>query len=257
MRSASEATDEFLNRWSREEFGENAAPAVVRFYKAYFDAPARYGSGEDDNMSDVFQQWSARELLLRTIHDDETSRVRYDYLKAKGTKAYAARTVEICREADLRWQRANLLAEQALAFVPQARRNFFQAHVLTQVRLNLHANRMLLAVAQAATTELPAAERLGRLDTAMVLIRAIQEDLHEAEYGKWEGFYSLGDWFVDIPLTLQLAEVCRAHLAGRPLSPAERKTLARAERINRENTSYVFIKIKGYQEGQKVQFSDP
>ncbi len=257
VRSAADATEEFLTRWSREEFGDDAAAALVRYYRAYFDAPASYGSGEDDNMSDVFQQWSARELLLRTIHDDETSRVRYDYLKVAGTKAYAARVVKICSEADLRWQRANLLAEQALAVVPKPRRNFFQAHVLTQVRLHLHANRMLLAVAQAATTELPAAERLGQLDTAMVLIRAIQEDLHEAEYGKWDGFYSLGDWFVDIPLTLRLAEVCRAHLAGRPLSPAEQKTLARAERINRENTSYVFIKIKGYQEGQKVQFSEP
>jgi hypothetical protein len=254
--SAAEASDEFLLRWSREEFGAEAAPAAVRFYKAYFAAPARYAKPEAETMSDMFQQWCARELLLRIIHRDETSPVRYDYLKVRGTKAYAARIAEICREADPRWQQACLLGEQAMARVPESRRNFFQAHVLTQARLGLHANRMLMAIAEAASPDLPAAAKLGQLDSAMVSIRAIQADLHEAEYGKWAGFYTLGDWFVDIPLTLRLAEVCRAHLADRPLSPAEQETLTTAERINRENTSYVYITIKKYQEGQKVQFRE-
>ncbi len=86
---------------------------------------------------------------------------------------------------------------------------------------------------------------------------AIQADLREAEYGQWAGFYTLGDWFVNIPLTLRLAEVCRSHIAGRPLSAAEQQTLDTAVRINRENTSYVFIKIKAYQGGQKVRFCEP
>ena len=229
----------------------------MRYYKAYFDAPARYASAEDATISDVFQQWCARELLLRIIHKDETSPVRYDYLGVTGTTAYAARVAAICRQAEPRWERACLLAEQALARVPASRRNFFQAHVLTQVRLHLHANRMLLAIAEAASPELQTSAKLGKLDSAMVSIRAIQADLREAEYGQWAGFYTLGDWFVDIPLTLRLAEVCRTHFAGRPLSAAEQETLDAAIRINRENTSYVFIKIKAYQEGQKVKFCEP
>ena len=255
--SATDASEDFLMRWSREEFGQEAAPAVVLYYHAYFDAPARYASPEAETISDVFEQWCARELLLRTIHNDETSPVRYDYLRVSGTKAYAARVAAICRQADPRWEHACLLAEQAQARVPAGRRDFFQAHVLTQVRLHLHANRMLLAIAEAASPELQAAEKLGKLDSAIVSLRAIQADLREAEYGQWAGFYTLGDWFVNIPLTLRLAEVCRSHIAGRPLSAAEQQTLDTAVRINRENTSYVFIKIKAYQGGQKVRFCEP
>ena len=156
-------------RWSREEFGDEAAPAVVRYYKAYFDAPARYASAEDGTISDVFEQWCARELLLRIIHKDETSPVRYDYLGANGTTAYAARVAAICREAEPRWQRACLLAEQAMARVPAGRRDFFQAHVLTQARLHLHATRMLAAVAEAASPELQDAAKFGKIDSAIVL----------------------------------------------------------------------------------------
>ena len=82
--SPADASEEFLVRWSREEFGAEAAPAVVRYYKAYFDAPARYASPEAETISDVFEQWCARELLLRIIHNDETSPIRYDYLRRQG-----------------------------------------------------------------------------------------------------------------------------------------------------------------------------
>jgi hypothetical protein len=57
-----------------------------------------------------------------------------------------------------------------------------------------------------------------------------------------------------MPLTLQLAEACLVQLRGKPLSAAQQATLARAERLLREDTSHVYIKIKAYQRGQKVQF---
>jgi hypothetical protein len=101
------------------------------------------------------------------------------------------------------------------------------------------------------------AEKYGKLDAAIGNLREVREDLRLGEYGQWEGFYTLGDWFIDVPLTLRLAEVCRSHVVGRPLSPAEQETLALAERINRENTSYVFKNIKPYQAGQKVRFCEP
>ncbi len=206
----------------------------------------------------MFEQWCARELLLRTIHGDEDSPVRYaSYLGVKGTTAYAARIAEMCRQAEPRWRQACQEAEQAMARVPASRRNFFQAHVLSQVRLQLHATEMLLAIAEAASPALQTSAKHGKIDSAIESIHAIQADLREAEYGQWAGFYTLGDWFVDVPLTLRLAEVCRTRLAGRPFSAAERQTLETAVRINRENTSYVHIKIKAHQEGQQVEFCVP
>ena len=121
--SATDASEDFLMRWSREEFGEEAAPAVVQYYKAYFDAPARYTSAEAETISDVFEQWCARELLLRIIHRDETSPVRFaSYLGVNNTTAYGARVAAICREAEPRWQRACLFGERAMAYVPASRR---------------------------------------------------------------------------------------------------------------------------------------
>ena len=128
--------------------------------------------------------------------------------------------------------------------------------MLTQARLHMHATQMLPAIAEAASPKLQPRRSSAR-STGHGLPSRIQADLRQAEYGQWAGFYTLGDWFVDVPLTLRLAEVCRSYIAGRPLSPAEQQTLATAVRINRENTSYVFIKIKEYQEGQKVKFSIP
>jgi hypothetical protein len=255
--SASNASAKFLAAWSREEFGAGAAPLVAEYYRAYFDAPARYDSAEDATVSDEFQQWCARDLLLRIIQRDATSPVRFRFLKARDTAEYAARVATICRQAEPRWERARLLAERALERMPPARRDFFRAHVLTQVRLHWHANRMLLAIAEAASPGRQNPTQSDGIDKSIGSIQAIQAALREAEYGQWAGFYTLGDWFVDIPLTLRLAQVCRARLAGRPLSAAEQQTLDTAARINREDTSYVYIKIKAYQKGQQVEFCAP
>jgi hypothetical protein len=85
-------------------------------------------------------------------------------------------------------------------------------------------------------------------------VRAVLDALREAEYGKWAGFHTLGDWFVDIPLTLHLAEACLVQLRGQALSAEQQATLARAERLLRDDTSHVYIKIKAYQKDRKVQF---
>jgi len=94
------------------------------------------------------------------------------------------------------------------------------------------------------------------MDAAIREIQALLAALRAAEYGQWAGFYTVGDWFVDIPLTLHLAKACRTKLEGRPLSPVERTVLESAERHLREDTSSVYIRIKAYQIGQRVQFCD-
>ena len=113
---------------------------------------------------------------------------------------------------------------------------------------------MLRHIAEAAAPGTSTATQLVNIEAGVREVRAVLDTLREAEYGKWAGFYTLGDWFVDIPLTLQLAEACLVQLRGQPLSADRQATLARAERLLRDDTSHVYIKIKAYQEGQKVQF---
>ncbi|MGH9447090.1 MAG: glycosyl hydrolase 115 family protein, partial [Terriglobia bacterium] len=56
---------EYLNDWSREEFGEKAADAVDQYYQAYFAAPAKYAPADDARMGDQFYEIMSRMLLVQ------------------------------------------------------------------------------------------------------------------------------------------------------------------------------------------------
>jgi hypothetical protein len=245
---------DWLTRWSKEQFGPEAAPAVERCYRAYYEAPARYGEGENETIADDFYHQLGRDLLARIMRRDESMPVRFRFLKVSTYPGYTAHVVNMCRAAEPRWAEAARLVEAARPLVPDARREFFQGHVSSQVDLHLHSNRMLRHIAQAASPGVPVASQQVSIQAAAGELRAMLDALRKAEYGKWAGFYTLGDWFVDMPLTLQLAEACLVQLRGQPLSAAQQATLARAERLLRDDTSHVYIKIKAYQQGQKVQF---
>jgi len=247
------ATD-WLTRWCGEEFGAEAAPAVEQCYRAYYEAPARYGEGENETMADDFYHQLGRDLLVRIMRGDESMPVRFHWFKAATYSGYTAKVVSMCREAEPRWEAAARLVQKTRPLVPSARREFFQAHISTQVDLHLHLNRMLRHVAEAASPGVPPASQQVSIETAAREMRAALDALRKAEYGQWAGFYTLGDWFVDMPLTLHLAEVRLAQLRGQRLSAEQQATLARAERMLRDDSSHLFARIKAYQEGQKVQF---
>jgi len=160
----------------------------------------------------------------------------------------------MCRQAEPRWEQAARLAEQARPLVPAGRRDFFQAHVATQIDLHRHSNRMLRYIAEAATPGASNASRQVSIAAAIEEVRAMLDALRQGATGKWDGFHTLGDWFVDIPLTMQTADACLAQLRGQTLTAAQKATLARAERLLRDDTSHVYIKVKAYQQNRKVEF---
>ncbi len=45
------SAEEYLRRWCREEFGEQAAAAVADYYRAYFAAPGKYGPAEHQTLA--------------------------------------------------------------------------------------------------------------------------------------------------------------------------------------------------------------
>lgn len=245
---------EWLTRWCREEFGAEAAPAVERCYRAYYDAPARYGDGENETMADDFYHQLGRDLLVRLMRRDESMPVRFHWFKASDYPAYASKVKAMCREAEPRWTAAARLIEETRARVPAGRREFFQSHIATQVNLHLHLNSMLRHIAEAAARGVSNGSQRVSIEAAARELRAALEELRKAEYGKWAGFYTLGDWFVDMPLTLHLAEAYLAQLRGHQLTAAQQSTLSRAERMLRDDSSHLFTRIKAYQDGQTVQF---
>jgi hypothetical protein len=237
----------YLEKWCREEFGAAAASALEDYYRAYFAAPARYGEQEDATMADHYYQTVARLMLLRFIAGDDTSPVRsfrsipeFANLKVMGT--YLAR---ITTEADPRWRNARLLAEKAKPLVPAARQDFFQANVLTQVDLQVHSNRMLMHLAQAATN-LHGADHAAHIHAAIAEGEKIQDALRAAEYGKWKGFYTGGDWLLNIPLTMALMKAYQDKLEG--------KEVPQNILIWGPDSGHGYPLIKAYQGDERDQF---
>ena len=187
---AGDMGDTFLARWSREEFGDKAAPAVESLYRGYFAAPGRYGQGEDEVLADNAYHTLTRDLALKTMKARKSVRVEPE------------RIVAICREAYGRWAGLDRKAREILPAVPPDRRDFFRGHVLTQIDVHLHSNRMLLQAAEAALTTNSAA-RVEHWRSAAQELELEKEALHGAEYGKWAGFYR-GEQFVGLQHTLDV-----------------------------------------------------
>jgi hypothetical protein len=235
----------YLKKWCEEEFAA-AAPGLEEYYRAYFQAPARYGEKEDETMSDNYYQTAARRLLLGLIAGDETTPIESvrGVPKLANLKETGEFMAKITQEADPRWQRARLLAEKAKPLVPADRRDFFQAHVLSQVDIHIHSNRMLMHLARAAAG-LHGADQLSELRPALKEGEELQGAMRAAEYGPWRGYYTAGDWLLDVPLTIALMKAYQNKLEGRAV-PEHVLEWAR-------DSAFGYAMIKAYQGGQRDQ----
>jgi hypothetical protein len=255
---AKDSSAAYLQKWSSEEYGEKAAPILAQYYDAYFRAPARYGTKEDAILADNYYPQFVIDLLVRMMKNDTQSPVRFKSLESvKEFPQYTMFLSAICQQALPRWQLATALASQAKPLVPAERRDFFQAHVLTELNVHLHWNQMLADLAGAASPWVSPAARFAGVRAAIQEIHGLQGSLQKADYGKWQGFHTRGDWFDNVALTLALAQACEGKLAGKALSPAQQEVLRTAEQYLNADTSNVYIKIKAYQKGRKVQFCTP
>ncbi|MEK7404340.1 MAG: glycosyl hydrolase 115 family protein [Acidobacteriota bacterium] len=232
----------YLRKWCREEFGERAVAALEQYYRAYFAAPARYGQAEHETAGDNFYHTVGRDLLVRLITGERAGVPRF-FPDLTSLDRYAARVAEVTREAEPRWEQARALAEKARPLVAPARRDFFQAHVLTQLAIHLHSNRMLRLVAEAALENAPAAAA-EKIRAATAETERVLEALQAAEYGQWAGFYK-GDLFVNVRHTLALARAYESKLAGKPL-PAGVPISVRPEDP--------YVTLKAYQRERWVEF---
>ena len=236
----------FLKKWCEEEFG--AASLVLQdYYRAYFAAPARYGDHEDDTMADNYYQTVARLLLLGLISGDDASPIE----SFRGVRRFAnlremgAFMAKITEEADPRWQKARFLAEKAQPLVPADRREFFQANVLSQVDIHIHSNRMVLHLAQAAA-DLHGADQSSQIRAALAEGAKLQDTLRAADYGKWQNYYTAGDWLVDVPATIALMKAYQGKLEG--------KAVPESVLVWAKDGAFAYTMIKAYQGGQRDQF---
>lgn len=246
MDTKTDAASTYLHRWSREEFGSKAAAALVGYYRAYFAAPAKYAPPDDARMGDQFYEIMSRMLLIQMSKGAENKPMRRFGMRQAATPVELAnRYATACSEAEPRWEIALRLAKSAQKLVRQDRRQFFQANVLTQVEINLHGNKMLLDIAKATKTQ-STSDRIALITSAVGEGEALEQALAAADYGKWAGFYTDGDWLVDVPLTVNLEKAYLSQLHGHGM---DENVMIRAQ-----DGGFAYYMITAYQGTQAVQF---
>jgi hypothetical protein len=240
---ATGATD-YLDRWSREEFGERAAPAISRYYDAYFAAPLRYGPEEDATAGDNLYHTLARNLLVSLLEGSSPfefrlrPRVDFEGITFTDTADLMAKMLDAARAASSRWQHVRALADAARPLVPADRADFFKGAIEMPVDLHQHLNQMVIDLAEMSQAT-DAATRIAKLKAAIADTEAAQAALHSAEYGKWKDFYTAGDWLVDGPRTLALERAYLDKLEGRPVP---QNAIVRAK-----DTGFAYARITAYQ----------
>ncbi|MGH9613334.1 MAG: glycosyl hydrolase 115 family protein, partial [Bryobacteraceae bacterium] len=199
-----------IARWCREEFGGEAAPRLTQYYKAYFAAPARYGIKDEKTMGENAYHTLARYLLVNMISGKKDLPVQFQY--AGNYERFASALQQSAQQAAPRWARARVLAKGVTPLVPSDRRDFFRYHVMSQLDIQEHSNRMLEETAAAWLGDRE--QRRRHLEKAVTEIQSVLRAFDAGEYGKWKGFYDK-ELFTNVRLTLALTHVALDRLAGK------------------------------------------
>ena len=229
-----DADGAYYRRWAAEEFGAKSGDAVAAVYKQYFAAPT-LREGLDDwqraKASNVPREYGeqhyhteARRLILDALTEHQVIAMPSQSPKwsqprvmpapdAAARQAELERDVKECEAAAPRWDAVWQHALAAEKLVDPARRNYYQAEMLTMIVLNREGNRMLLNVARAMQDSDAGRLQKAESETAQALqaLDAMQRSMAAAEYGKWENWYR-GDWLTGVYRTRQLVQDYANHL---------------------------------------------
>lgn len=242
---AGDADGEFYHLWATEEFGAKAAPALEQIYKAYFAAPSLrrpFGpprltsagnmppppptaSGEAPLVEgDQHYHSEARRLILDELSEHQVAAIPSQSPKwtlprlmptaeVQVRKALLESDIEDCAAAQPRWDAVWQKALAAEPLVDPARRNYYQAEVLTMITINRESNRMLLELARAIEADHTGRHAEAETDAAAALrsLDAIQASMSAAEYGKWKNWYR-GDWLTGVYRTHEMVQDYANHL---------------------------------------------
>jgi hypothetical protein len=218
----SQGADQFYHDWSAQQFGEKAADKIAQVYKDYFAAPAHVGDPIRE-YGDQLYHTEARRMLLTYMIDSPLYALPSQSPKWQSPRILSfgfgtnqvnpkqwlqetvTREIQQCGEAETRWDKVWNEAVEAESLVPQERRQFYQAEMLTMITINRQSNRILLLVAKAIrdaeSGQTPEARR--EVQEALQAFGEIQQRESAAEYGKWKDWYR-GDWLTGIYRTQQL-----------------------------------------------------
>lgn len=229
----------YYHRWAQEEFGSKSANALEQVYKNYFVAPALRRPAPSQTpttsivprfLGDQHYHTDTRYLILESLSGHQVSALggqspRWSsptLVRFRGEQALQDMRdadIEDCTAAEPRWDAVWNEAVAAQKLIDPARRNYYQAQVLTMIAINRESNRMLLHVARAIKDSGAGQRERARSEVAGALasLDSIQKSMSGAEYGKWANWYR-GDWLTDVYRTRTLVQAYANHLDS-PLAP--------------------------------------
>ena len=233
----------FYRMWATEEFGARSADAITAVYKDYFAAPSLrrpfYGFGMTSAGNAPppppaisFTRWDgdqhyhseARRLILDdlSVHQviaipSQSPKWTQPRVMPTGSEEMRERAIQNDiqdgEEAAPRWDAVWNKAVAAEDLVDPARRQYYQAEVLTMITINRESNRMLLELARAMKDAHAGDREKAETEAAASLaaLEAIQKSMALGEYGKWKNWYR-GDWLTGVYRTHELVQDYLNHL---------------------------------------------
>ncbi len=204
--------DAFLVDWSRREFGATAAQEIAAIYARYFNIPYQQQNplhGENyapDALRKLDREAAPLVAAGKPLTQDLLANVEKARQIAAANRAYVA---------DLAAAAAALLPR-----VPDERRDFYQAHVLTQINLHLHGLEMLedYIAALGAYNKGNRKEAIASAQQALGGAEELCDAQHRAETGKWAAWY-FGERFEGLDASRDRLRVLLAKLRGEPPPP--------------------------------------
>ena len=221
---AGPADDQFYRRWSAEQFGESAAPALAELYREYFKAPAHLGDPLHEYGDQLYHTEARRMLLIYMIGSPlysipsqapkwvpprilEPGAGPNRAVGKEWLQQTVAREIQQCGDAQPRWDELWNKAVALQESVPPARRPFYQAQVLAMIAINRASNRMLFLISKAIDDSGNGRGAQARAEAAQALasLDEIQRAEAAAEYGRWKNWYR-GDWLTGVYRTRQIVQ---------------------------------------------------
>ncbi len=226
---------DFYRRWTTEEFGAKSVDALTAVYREYFAAPAvrpqRNSVGVAVTQDEVKREYGdqhyhseIRRILLDTLSEHQVAAMPSQSPKwtpprvipaadAEVWHAALDRDIQECEAAQPRWDAVWEHAVAAEASVDPARRDYYQAGVLTMITINRESNRSLMLVAKAVEDNEAGGTGQAQAEIADALraLDAIQASMEKAEYGQWKNWYR-GDWLTGVYRTRELVQSYADHL---------------------------------------------
>ena len=217
----------YYKAWASAEFGQAAADAVAKVLDEYFVAPAHLPNSPYE-YGDTLYHGEARQMLMSYMISapyyslpSQSPKWTIPRVVGGGTGPGAgrgmgsadflqqtiAREIDLCGQAQPRWDAVWKDAQAAEGLVAPERRAYYRAEVLTMTAINRNSNRMLVLVSHAIKEAQAGQKAKARqdADSAIAALDEVRQLQADAEYGKWKHWYR-GDWLTGIDETRQMLQ---------------------------------------------------